>query len=513
MAAESAVARRRLALVVSLAAALGIDAESNVATATIWPVGRCSDIAGKGGDTLRQAIGHAANNDIVDLSTVPASCTGFTLTGGEIPINVGTLSIVSPRNITINANANGRIFNHTPAGGILYLRYLTLTNGSVASGKGGCARTYGKLTLSHTTITGCQANGDGGGAYAASCNVVYSTIDNNLSLTEGSGLFCNGGVAAFVHSSVTGNLSRGGVFAPGSVAAYYSTFANNSRDNGSGGAIKTFGQVKLVNSTVSGNQASGAGGGIDTFGNVTAQHSVIAGNSSGLDGGGIYAHASAYLTDTIVDGNDAGSSGGGVFASGVTLTRSTLSANSAADSGGGAYAESAATMTNSTISGNHAVSGGGLQACCTIKAYNSTVVFNVAAGDTAGAAGGLRAGKMTVASSIVAKNSASGSAGGADVYVSDPDVFLPTNSLIVSCNRPTISIKTDPILTPLGLHGGSVPTHALSATSPAVDAGSAGGLATDERGAGYSRAVGASAVIGAFERQANEDELTYSGFE
>ena len=106
-----------------------------------------------------------------------------------------------------------------------------------------------------------------------------------------------------------------------------------------------------------------------------------------------------------------------------------------------------------------------------------------------------------------------GAAGAADVYVSGPDLFLPTNSLIMSCNRTTLAISSDPRLTPLGLHGGTVATHALSLGSPAIDAGNAGGLATDERGLGFSRSVGAAADIGAFERQAGEDELFYSGFD
>ena len=247
MAAKSIERLQRLPLAVALVTALGISSAPTPALATNWPVGRCSDMAGKGGDTLRIAVSKAGDGDTVDLTTLSATCTGFTLTGGAIPITVANLSIAAAHNVTIDGGNSNRVFNHTGSG-ILYLRYLTLTHGVYASGDGGCVTTNGKLTLSHTTITGCQASGNGGGARAASCLSVYSAIDANLA-ADGAGLDCAGD-ATFVHSEVSGNLVGGGVHAA-SIESYYSTFANNTSD-GSGGAIYASGTVKLVSSTVSG---------------------------------------------------------------------------------------------------------------------------------------------------------------------------------------------------------------------------------------------------------------------
>ncbi len=57
-------------------------------------------------------------------------------------------------------------------------------------------------------------------------------------------------------------------------------------------------------------------------------------------------------------------------------------------------------------------------------------------------------------------------------------------------------------------------THALLATSPANDAGNnLQALVIDARGAGFDRMAGAGADIGAYERQINDDELFYSGFD
>jgi hypothetical protein len=67
-------------------------------------------------------------------------------------------------------------------------------------------------------------------------------------------------------------------------------------------------------------------------------------------------------------------------------------------------------------------------------------------------------------------------------------------------------------LTPLADRGGPTRTHALSLGSPAIDAGSnVGALATDQRGP--TREVNGQPDIGAFERQADEDQLFHSGFE
>jgi hypothetical protein len=54
----------------------------------------------------------------------------------------------------------------------------------------------------------------------------------------------------------------------------------------------------------------------------------------------------------------------------------------------------------------------------------------------------------------------------------------------------------------------------LLATSPANDAGNnLQALVIDARGAGFDRMAGAGADIGAYERQINDDELFYSGFD
>ncbi|WP_204101897.1 MULTISPECIES: choice-of-anchor Q domain-containing protein, partial [Spirulina sp. CCY15215] len=68
-------------------------------------------------------------------------------------------------------------------------------------------------------------------------------------------------------------------------------------------------------------------------------------------------------------------------------------------------------------------------------------------------------------------------------------------------------INVDPLLLPLGNYGGVTQTHALSLSSPALNAGSnalAAGLSTDQRGAPGARIVDGTVDMGAFEWQGSE---------
>ena len=73
-------------------------------------------------------------------------------------------------------------------------------------------------------------------------------------------------------------------------------------------------------------------------------------------------------------------------------------------------------------------------------------------------------------------------------------------------------IGFNPLLLPLAFNGGPTATHALSAGSPAIDAGilylPADG---DQRGPGYPRKVGQQHDMGAYEFDA--DRIFHDGFD
>ena len=87
-----------------------------------------------------------------------------------------------------------------------------------------------------------------------------------------------------------------------------------------------------------------------------------------------------------------------------------------------------------------------------------------------------------------------------------PQAITGSHNLVAS-QGPLISLPGDtivapPLLLPLADNGGPTLTHALSATSPAVDTGSnPQPTPYDQRGPGHAREVSAAPDIGAFELQ------------
>lgn len=240
-------------------------------------------------------------------------------------------------------------------------------------------------------------------------------------------------------------------------------------------------------------------------------------NGSAATGGGILAAnagATLSLDRCTISGNSASATGGGIHNAGtLVLNGCTVADNSAGGDGGGIFNLGLARMFNSTISGNRADgSGGGVHGDpgSTTELHNATVTLNVADqnDDGTGNGGGIRnntgseAG-LVLDNSIVAGNT---DRGGEAADISGPFASLGHN-LIGSLDGPTPTGTTDlfgldPLLAPLGLNGGTTPTHALRGGSPAVDAGTSL-LAEDQRG--FPRPRNAGPDIGAFENQSEPD--------
>src|SRR6266853_1981477 len=236
--------------------------------------------------------------------------------------------------------------------------------------------------------------------------------------------------------------------------------------------------VTIANLTVrDGNAAGEAGGGIRNRGTLSLNNVTLSANSSGINGGGLLNLGTLTLTNTTVSGNTAGTDGGGIYNGGggtLTITASTLSGNSASragGNGGGIFNASAATatLTNVTVSGNSANSGGG----GVFNSGGTGTLVNVTLGDNAATAGG---GISNIAGTTTL-----------------------TNTLIAGSTGGNLSNR-DPLLGVLANNGGATQTRALSAGSPAIDAGSnATCPATDQRGAARPFPAGGNCDIGAFE--------------
>jgi CSLREA domain-containing protein len=199
----------------------------------------------------------------------------------------------------------------------------------------------------------------------------------------------------------------------------------NGYDDLGGGIYNKGGNLKLTNSTVSGNTGSSAGGGIwnEAFvgGYVTLTDSTVSDNASPLGvGGGIHnRRGDLTLTNSAVNVNTALKSGGGIhnWRGDLTLINSAVSGNISVDGNGGGilFSDFDLTLTNSTVSDNGAAgNGGGIWARgADLSLVDSSVSGNVSGGSGGGIwSDGYYFGSLALTNSTVSGNIASGVGGG-----------------------------------------------------------------------------------------------------
>lgn len=274
---------------------------------------------------------------------------------------------------------------------------------------------------------------------------------------------------------------------------------------------------------------------------------ITDGNPTTDGGGGILvngASASVTIESCTISGNTPQGPGAGVrvlAGSTVTIRNSTISGNTVTagtDCGGGIDNAGSLTVINSTISGNTvstaATNGGGIYSTGTATVTNSTITNNTAAG-TAGA-GGLyqSAGPFTLQSTIVAGNHTDGTTEDmVGSFTSNGYNFVGNgtgSNLGIAAGAPngdndyigTAGAPLDPLLEALADNGGPTQTHMAQSGSSVFNNGSNSlALTYDQRGSGFSRAMGGKTDIGAIESflyaptltnaTTDEDTLTASG--
>jgi CSLREA domain-containing protein len=232
-------------------------------------------------------------------------------------------------------------------------------------------------------------------------------------------------------------------------------------NTGRGGALYNVGGTMLLtNSVLTGNTAAN-GGAINnaastnpaTPANLTIDNCVLSNNSSTSSGGAMqnFSTSTLHVRNTTVNNNNSGSTGiaGAFQANGmVTITNSTFSGNTSAGTGGGIYYNGTGlTMTNVTVSGNTSALGSG-------GFHKSTATLNA-----------------NVRNSLFSGNT--GAAGAGDVL---GPVSSQGNNIIHVVGTSTGWIKSDqqnvnPLISPLGFHGGHGMTNALLSGSPALNTG------------------------------------------
>jgi len=330
-------------------------------------------------------------------------------------------------------------------------------------GGGATLSTSGKLTI----------NGPGADLLTISANNVGRVMSiaggnatiNNVKITGGNASDAAGGVGGGI------NLSGGA-----SVLNLSNSIVTGNTASIVGGGIASNGTVNINNSSISNNTVTGnnsGGGGIFSQGNLTISNSTISANISNTGGGGL------ELT--------VGQTGGSPVSPVRTITNSTISGNNARFLGGGlAFGFGTLNLVNATIAGNTTEEGGGIHH------------FNINSGST-----------INVQNSIIADNIASARAPDVRGTLQSQGYNLiedTTDTIIQGITTGNI-LGQDPKLSALANNGGSTPTKALQAGSPAIDAADPNNFPpTDQRG--YVRPAdgdgnGSSLPdIGAYERNA-----------
>jgi len=429
-------------------------------------VGNCED---SGAGSLRDAVAGAVSGDVIDLSQL--TCSTITLAGGGIIAAVDNIDLVGPgaAALTIDAGYHSRAFYHLGSG-TLGLSGLNVAHGAYAGGPyyqvfGGCVFSKGSVYLSDSIVSGCALND---------------------AITDGSG---SAGGGVFAYYSVT--------LVDSEVTAC--TITASGDDVVLGAGIFAIANVALLRSRVSGNMLAGAtgpayGGGIFAIANLNAKYSTISDNSAigyMSEGGGARSNADVYLLASTVSGNYANVGAG-------LMMR-------------GSFSENSAQIHNSTISGNvAAIVAGGAAAVMPLQLTNSTIAFNTSVMLNVS---GLYIGADTeIESSIIANNSAATTqrdlGGSSNASITGANNLIRVTFLTV----PGDTLSVDPLLAPLANNGGRTSTHALTAASPAIDAGNnVEDFSRDQRGSGFARVVGANADIGAFET--DPDRIFVNGFD
>ena len=520
--------------------------------AATFTVTNCND---SGAGSLRDATENAVDGDTIDLTAL--TCSTISLSSGHLATAEGHIEVLGPGRdaLTIEGDGKSQIFYSYGLG----LSDLTIANGHRYDGFGGCVDASEPLALTRTTITGCTS---GDGANPAAYGGGVHAYDG-LTMTDST--------VSDSHSTAYYMAAGGGIYVRGDATISNSTISGNSAygpvDLSQGGGILVVGKATITDSFVTDNeaysvdgQAYGGGVGQKTGSKVTITRSTVSGNTADSINGWSYGggvnvgmsyyddRGSLYLTNSTISDNRVSADsdyilkGGGAHAmNAIVLTGSTISGNAVESSGpngkalGGGLAiyggvGGGIVGYNSTLSGNSVIAGadglgeGGaaFSGYSPFDLFSGTVSFNTASHKGGGLSGSKGGGvNPGLTSTIVALNEAPD---GADVSnpTTNPLTIDGKRSVVMSASSditlPLDTLSSDPMLLPLADNGGPTWTHALTSSSPAIDAGIKppfGSYPFDQRGEPFVRQFGDAVDIGAFEWQGDEDDdiIFANGFE
>ncbi len=241
---------------------------------------------------------------------------------------------------------------------------LVITDSLTITGAGADLLT---IDASGNDPTPDENNGDGSRVFLIDDGVRdnrFTAEVRGLTLTGGdTGDRRGGAIHSREHLTVTNCVITGNAAA-----------ADPVNGGGWGGGIQSlYGNLNVVNSTITGNWSQQAGGGIDfnrsgMDGTLSITASILAGNTTSGDGGGILIAGNATITDSTIADNSAARDGGGIKIwdlagpTNLSVMRTDILRNEAGAEGGAFESATATTVefVDSLIEGNSANISGGI---------------------------------------------------------------------------------------------------------------------------------------------------------
>jgi hypothetical protein len=299
-------------------------------------VDTCADDDSPG--SLRTIIEDTVNTgdgDTIDLMHLPMACSKITLDGtahspSYITVAQPNLHLLGPGswNLTLDGHSYYGVLRHVGFG-TLTIEGMTIAHGKYVSDNapfGGCVYSKGSIDLELSVIDHCTAFGTssvgaaGGGVYAKK-DLTMSRSSINAS-------------GAYNQDSIDAN--GGGAFVGGNFNATYASISNNYASGGGGGAHVKGALSSIASSTISSNLAKNAGGLYfrDAMGTADIVNSTISGNEATSLVGALVAAGNLNLANSTVafnhDRHYANFAAVSVFGGSLVLNSSIIADNSEA---------------------------------------------------------------------------------------------------------------------------------------------------------------------------------------
>jgi CSLREA domain-containing protein len=308
------------------------------------------------------------NSSTVSIDGVSMQNGSTTFAGGFYGFNSNvTLSNLTVNSNTatgaVNSNGGGLLQEQ----GILTLDNVTVSDNASDLDGAGIYVITATLNVANSTISGNAAALNGGGiAIVASTSAIDSTtVSANTSVLDGAGIaIASNSNVSITGSTIDSNVSQrygGGLHANSSFLSVTETTVKNNSTTISGAGINNeLGTLTVLNSSIYKNSATVDGGGLDNFqGIVSVTGSTISGNSAGQNGAGIvnFASGTVKLVNSTITQNDATVFGGGAWNAGAMQLGNTIIAQNTGFSGAPDVSGTLTSLGTNLIGNNLDTSG------------------------------------------------------------------------------------------------------------------------------------------------------------